>query len=125
MTRSDHQWELLQALALLILYADRLGYKLTGGELWRPRGSHRHQHYKRLAIDLNLFIRGASGRRVYQRSTEAHSELGLFWESLSPYNRWGGHFRDANGNRDGNHYERLEVSREDAPERWILPDRRA
>ena len=48
-------------------------------------------HYKRLAIDLNLFEDGR-----YLESTEAHRTLGMFWESLG--GTWGGKFGD------GNHY---------------------
>ena len=119
MTRSDHQWAFLKDLAELVWFAGEcMGWKLTGGELWRVPGSDRakmnptSQHPKRLAIDLNLFKPNADGRMVYVRATAQHKELGEFWESLSPFNRWGGRFRD------GNHYERLEVSRDDAPQRW-------
>jgi len=48
-------------------------------------------HYKRLAIDLNLFY---SGR--YLTSTKAHQQLGEFWELLG--GSWGGRWQD------GNHY---------------------
>lgn len=55
------------------------------------------QHEKGLAGDLLLYVNGE-----YQRKTEDHAALGKYWESLSPYNRWGGRYRD------GNHYERLQ-----------------
>ena len=96
MSRSDQQWAFLKALAKLIQYADRKGYKLTGGDLQskpgnKPKHSENSYHYKRLAIDLNLFIDGK-----YQRSTEAHRPLGEYWEKLG--GTWGGRFND------GNHY---------------------
>ncbi len=103
MTLSDHQWRFLQDLALLILWAERQGYKLTGGDLYRdpraPYGIARSLHKKRLAVDLNLFEWRGDGW-VYLTSTASHAPLGEFWESLDPLNRWGGRFRD------GNHYER-------------------
>ena len=76
----------------LIHKAHSLGYQLTFGDAYaktdHKKGSF---HYKRLAIDLNLFIGG-----VYQRSTKAHRPLGEFWESIG--GTWGGRFKD------GNHY---------------------
>jgi hypothetical protein len=107
MTLSDKQWEFLKDVCLLIQFAERKGWKLTGGELWRPqemqdiyveRGlsqTREGQHLKRLAIDLNLFVDGK-----FMQKTEDHKELGEFWESIRPENRWGGRFND------GNHYER-------------------
>ncbi len=50
-------------------------------------------HFKKMAVDLDLFIDG-----VYQKSTEAHKPLGLFWEFIG--GTWGGRFKKA----DGNHY---------------------
>ena len=51
-------------------------------------------HYKRLAIDINLFHNG-----TYLTKTSDHKFAGDFWESLHIQNRWGGRYRD------GNHYE--------------------
>ena len=108
MKKSDKQWEFLLDVALLIQFAHRKGWKLTGGELWRTneqqawyveRGlsqTRQGQHQKRLAIDLNLFIKDE-----FRTDTESHQPLGEFWESIRPENRWGGRFND------GNHYERI------------------
>jgi len=86
------QSEFAKALGLLILYAYQMGYELTLGDAYATRGhiegSH---HYKRLAIDLNLFL-GVE----YLTETKDHLFLGEFWESLG--GTWGGRFRD------GNHY---------------------
>lgn len=110
MTLSDRQWEFLKDVALLILFAERQGWKLTGGELWRPKemqqiyvsrgqsNASQGFHQQRLAIDLNLFI-----DNEYKTATEEYSELGKFWESIRPENRWGGNFKARN---DGNHFER-------------------
>lgn len=109
MTLSDKQWEFLKDVLLLIQFAERKGWKITGGELWRPqemqdiyveRGmsqTREGQHQKRLAIDLNLFIDDQ-----FKTKTEDHKPLGEFWESIRPENRWGGRWND------GNHYERTD-----------------
>ena len=104
MTTSTEQWEFLQDLALLIIWASTKGYKLTGGDLYRDKAAARShpsglksKHHSRTAIDLNLFINGR-----YRGSTKAHEPLGEFWESIRPQNSWGGRFND------GNHYSRGE-----------------
>jgi len=83
-------------VARLIEYAYEQGYELTFGDAWATKGhSANSNHYRRLAIDLNLFKDGE-----YLMETSDHASLGAYWEGLCPANRWGGHFRD------GNHYER-------------------
>ena len=89
--------------ARLILKAEELGYEVTLGDAYRdPRvfgqigerkgyGESRSCHKVRLAIDLNLFKDG-----TYLDSTEAHQELGEWWEAQG--GAWGGRFFD------GNHY---------------------
>ncbi len=82
-------------LSKLIQYAYGLGYTLSGGDLWAHDGHKENSlHYRRLAIDLNLFKDGE-----WLKKTEDHKELGTYWESLDPKCRWGGRFQD------GNHYE--------------------
>lgn len=114
MTKSDKQWLFLRKLALLIQFAEMQGWKLTGGELYRPEGLYKKVttgeggytpyglvgglHGQRLAVDLNLFIKDSAGKWRYQRTTKAHEPLGLFWESLG--GSWGGRFAKP----DGNHY---------------------
>jgi len=107
---SDEQWEFLQDVAKLIEYAKDMGYKLTGGELYRTRYQQkeymrtgrsktmRSYHLKRLAIDLNVFV---GGDLTWDYNDI--EPLGIFWESLSPKNRWGGHFRNF---KDLPHFER-------------------
>ena len=88
--------------AHLILKAEAMGWEVTLGEAWRSeeearrlaahrQGIKRSLHCDRLAIDLNLFVDG-----VWLQSTEAHRELGEWWESMG--GAWGGRFGD------GNHY---------------------
>lgn len=102
---SDTQWEFLKDVAKLINYADSLGYKLTGGELYRTKYQQKRyiklgrsqtmnsKHLSRLAIDLNLFI---DNNLTYE--FEDFEPLGVYWESLNPNNKWGGrwHFKDTN-----------------------------
>ena len=107
---SDEQWEFLQDVVKLIEYANDLGYKLTGGELYRTRYQQkeymrtgrsktmRSYHLKRLAIDLNVFVDGD-----LTWDFNDIEPLGIFWESLNPKNRWGGHFRNF---KDLPHFER-------------------
>jgi hypothetical protein len=61
--------------------------------------SDRSLHRLGLAADFNLYRDG-----VYLRDSEYHADLGKFWKQLHPLNRWGGDFRDKDGNPDGNHY---------------------
>jgi hypothetical protein len=79
-------------VALLIIRAYQLGYEVTFGDAWAKTG-HRDNsfHYKRLAIDLNLFKDGK-----WLKTTKDHKPLGEFWESIG--GSWGGHWND------GNHY---------------------
>jgi hypothetical protein len=79
-------------VALLIIRAHQLGYEITFGDAWAKTG-HRNNsfHYKRLAIDLNLFKDGK-----WLKTTKDHKPLGEFWEHLG--GSWGGDWND------GNHY---------------------
>jgi len=82
----------VRRIVRLICYAHSLGYELTFADAYAKMGHRKGSfHYKRLAIDLNLFIDG-----VYQRSTKAHRPLGEYWEVIG--GTWGGRFKD------GNHY---------------------
>ena len=102
MTLGETQREFVKDIGLLIVWAYTNGYELTFGDAWGSQKDNRHMpdsnHYRRLAIDLNLFI-----DKVYQPSTQAHRPLGIFWKSLREENRWGGDFLK----QDGNHYSRI------------------
>lgn len=58
------------------------------------KGISKSLHLLRLAVDIHLF----DGDGVYLTSTEAHRQLGEWWEAQHPLCRWGGRFND------GNHY---------------------
>jgi len=104
---SDKQWTFLKNVAALIHWAERRGYKLTGGDLYRDSrceyGSKSSLHRQRLAIDLNLFVNGE-----YQETGDYHWEMGKVWESW-PNCKWGGRFQDSN------HYEWSDAEWQDEP----------
>lgn len=99
MSLSERQAKFTLMVALLIQYAHLLGYSLTFGDAYSKAEFGAHSlnsfHYKRLAIDLNLFIDGE-----YQTTTKAYKYLGEFWELIDAKNSWGGNFK----NKDGNHF---------------------
>ena len=75
---------------------------LIGGELDVVKGKVRSKtlksnHLRRLAVDFNFFI---NGKLTY--SHEKVDELGAYWESLNPLNRWGGNFKSI---KDTPHFE--------------------
>lgn len=96
MSLRKKQSEFVKAVGLLIHFAYGLGFELTFGDAWARDGHMENsKHYRRLAIDLNLF----DGAGNYLTETKDHEVLGLFWESIGGI--WGGRFK----NPDGNHYE--------------------
>ncbi len=94
MTLRQRQSKFARMVPLLVQFATQLGYEVTFGDAWAKSGHIRGSfHYKRLAIDINLFYKGR-----YLRSTKAHRPLGEFWVSMG--GSWGGNF----SRPDGNHY---------------------
>jgi hypothetical protein len=97
MTLREKQSKFAIMVALLIQYIYSNGYEVTFGDAARmdKRGHMPNsKHYKRLAIDLNLFKNGR-----YLRKTVDHLKFGVFWENIG--GTWGGRFK----NPDGNHYQ--------------------
>jgi hypothetical protein len=83
-------------VAVLILFALVKGYQITFGDTWAKEGKGRKHkkgsfHFKRLAVDLNLFKDG-----VWLEETKHHEPLGVFWKMIG--GTWGGDWDD------GNHY---------------------
>jgi len=105
----DSQVAFSYDLGRLLLYAEEMGYQITMGETWRTRYQQRHnidigvswtynsKHLVRRAVDLNLIIDG----RLANDCSD-YEALGDYWESLSPYNKWGGRWR----NKDCPHFQR-------------------
>lgn len=94
MSLGQEQRKFTKAVGLLIIYAYSLGYELSFGDASRmDEKGHKDGsfHYKRLAIDLNLFKDGK-----YLKETTDHATIGIYWERLG--GTWGGRWND------GNHY---------------------
>ena len=90
----EKQNKFVGMVAQLIQFAQAKGYWLSFGDAWAKAGHKDGSfHYRRLAIDLNLFKDG-----VFLNRTEDHLPLGTYWKSLG--GTWGGDFK----NKDGNHY---------------------
>src|SRR3972149_3737376 len=94
MTLRYEQTKFVFMVAKLINFAYEQNYELTFGDAWASSGHKADSfHYKRLAIDLNLFRDGK-----FLSETADHKPLGEYWESLG--GTWGGRFKSP----DGNHY---------------------
>lgn len=105
----EQQLFLLDAVRL-IAYATKLGFCVTGGELYRTTEQQEiyvktgrsktmdSKHLKRCAIDLNFF---KYGKLVYDKTLL--QPVGDYWESLNKKNSWGGNW---NNFKDVPHFER-------------------
>lgn len=113
MTLGEKQRLFMQLLGQFLVWVHaQPDYALAGGELERSKeqalanaasgaGIATSLHLLCLAIDLKLFING-----IYQTSSEPYKPLGDKWKSLHQLCRWGGDFRDKNGQPkpDGDHF---------------------
>lgn len=107
MKLSEKQIIFSKNIASLIVYADMIGIDLTFGDAFRNDFTQKQYvklglsktlnslHRKRLAVDFNFFI---DGKLTYD--FEDIKELGKFWLTLHPKNRWGGDF-NKNSIQDG------------------------
>lgn len=106
MTLGSHQEAFTRDLVKLLLKAFELGYEVRQGEGERPLAMQKiyvetgrsktmkSNHGTKTAKDLHFF---KDGKICYPK------ELGEYWESLHPLNRWGGNFKSL---KDGPHFER-------------------
>jgi hypothetical protein len=113
MTLSDAQWEFLQDIAELVLWAKNHGWKLTGGEFKRTEyqeaeyiregksQTSNSKHLDSLAFDFQGIWAPGETKPIQDRQHVA--PLGLFWESLSPKNVWGGRWKTID---DSPHFQR-------------------
>jgi len=97
MSNVSEQAAFLLDLGRLVQKATELGFQVTAGELYRTpeqqqiyvkTGRSRTMqslHLQRRAVDLNFFL---NGKLVYDKAVLA--PLGAYWESLHPWNSWGG-----------------------------------
>jgi hypothetical protein len=109
MKLSTKQQQFTGCVALLVLYAESLGYGLTYGDSYRDPRVHgefgekesysaaHSVHKQRLAVDFNLFV---DGEYIADGHSEHWYELGLYWEGLCSDARWGGRFSSG----DSNHF---------------------
>ena len=94
MSLGSDQRKFTKMVGKLILFAYQQGYELTFGDAFAKTGHVADSfHYKRLAIDLNLFKDG-----IYLTATADHLFLGEQWVKMG--GTWGGNFT----RKDGNHY---------------------
>ncbi|HCY84243.1 MAG TPA: hypothetical protein DHV36_03815 [Desulfobacteraceae bacterium] len=117
MSMVEEQDLFLQHLAKLVDKAHELGLVISAGELYRTAEQQKayvktgrsttmnSQHLKRLAFDLNFFIREPDGSLTLTYDNERVRQLGVFWESLDGANRWGGNWQSF---KDTPHFERRE-----------------
>lgn len=107
MTLGEQQQLFTHNIGKLIIFAYEQGLSLTFGDAYRdPRlaalnaaekkGIVNSLHTQRLAVDFNLFRKG-----VYLPKSEDYDQLGTYWKTLDPMNRWGGDFKPVS---DGNHF---------------------
>lgn len=105
-----------ECLGKLLIEMYTKGYKVRMGDVWgretdfnliedkvtkekKKVRTHKigSQHFKKLAVDINLFKNG-----IPLTKTEEHKIFGEYWESLNPLCRGGYRYGD------GNHYEVME-----------------
>jgi hypothetical protein len=107
MTLREKQSLFAKLLAELITWISANGWEVTLGEGHVADtdaadgdydGPHLRQggHYKRLAMDLNLFVAG----EFKSADCPEWQAIGAHWKSLHPLCRWGGDF----AKRDYNHF---------------------
>jgi len=94
MSLNKKQFIFTHMVGQLIDFIYKNGYTATFGDTYAKDGHKKNSfHYKRLAVDLNLFRDG-----VYLTDTVDHLPVGRFWVSIG--GTWGGNFKT----KDGNHY---------------------
>ena len=108
MTLSQRQAIFAHNVSTLIQYINLNNHTCTFGEAYRTpeqaaiyaqsgKGIVDSLHCKRLAIDLNIFH-----NNIYLTDSKDYEIFGIFWESLSPSNKWGGRWTKL---KDGNHFQ--------------------
>ena len=105
MTLSEKQALFTDLICRLTLWVNgHHEYRIRDGDCYRDeRCSYGHPkslHRSRLARDLILDKKDASGRWRYQTKTISYAWIGSVWEDMHPLCRWGGRFSSP----DGNHF---------------------
>ena len=119
MTLGEKQRLFTLLFAQFIIWAYENDYELSFGEILRTqtqananqasgKGISDSLHLLKLAGDLNLYLDSSkeADEDIYQSDSEAYRPLGEKWKSMHPLCRWGGDFKDKEGNPkpDGNHF---------------------
>ncbi len=92
-------WEMTEGEAAVISPRKVYGVASADGPAIKMRplvdAEHRRGslHYKKLADDLNLFVKG---KYIRSSTHPAYLKLGRYWERLHPLCAWGGRFSDGN-----------------------------
>lgn len=106
----EHQFIFWGHVFNLTNHAHQRGWLIQPGEVYRTEYQQRRYyeegksktmqsyHMKRLAIDLNFWKGGE-----WITDKESLIELGEYWESLDPINKWGGFWKTL---YDPAHFER-------------------
>ncbi len=98
MTLGQQQRMFARLVGEFISWIYAAGYEITFGECYRTpeqaqlnaqhgTGIANSLHTQRLAIDLNLFVKG-----VFVIDLESYRPLGEQWKARDPLCRWGGDF---------------------------------
>lgn len=111
----NDQFSFLIDVCKLITEAEKQGFIVSGGELFRTpeqqdiyikNGKSKTKnsyHLKRLAIDLNFFKPSIKNEFVLTMEKINLQKIGDYWESLNPKNSWGGNWSSF---LDTPHFER-------------------
>ena len=112
MSLLEKQFAFSKNLSYLLEYLRDKRYAWSMGECLRTeeqakiyaasgKGIINSQHCKKLAVDINLFIR-KDDKYALSNNKEDYREAGEYWKSLNTKNRWGGDFKSLN---DPYHFE--------------------
>lgn len=117
MSLSDQQWLFTKDVSKLLIFitSHPRVTKCSIGECWRQpewqdilveKGYSQikdSRHLVKLAIDLYFWIDGVFIENK-KENIERVADIGTYWEFLSPYNKWGGHWKTF---CDIPHFERM------------------
>ena len=110
-------------IGALLVWAYESNFKVSFGHAYRDYETQKKlfdmgrsdtmksKHMDRLAIDLNLFIKGCSGKYYYTDKPMDYLAIGTYWEMLGhsegqkQETRWGGRIKLKNGGTDPGHFE--------------------
>src|SRR6056297_439794 len=107
MTLSDHQFEFLKDVSILIDYISNV-LKLKINATWLHRPQEMQQQLYSCALYLNIFKKNRILTMLKKEdlTTEEQdflNKIGVFWENLNKKNRWGGFWKSP---YDPGHFER-------------------